>query len=516
MLPLVDIFPPLMRISFVVLLLLLLFCAKEFASVLAGVRKREWGVLGLIFLLGVVIRAFIIPHSHTVYYDEYEHVNIAQNIAHADKFFECMAGTRESCQAGQLQPWPPAYHTLLGLVFQVFGDSEEVAYNVNAIIGGLTLPAIFILFFLRSGHAPHALIGTFLFSLIPVHLKFSGSTAPCIISIFLIVLCLVSLELFLRRKTFSLFLLFLAALFCALHARPENFLMIPVCFFYVLALAERPGIFFGRPRVLVLLLVFLVLLVPLAELIYYGSHLFKASGWSDPLLARLWRLPGHALANLFYFFSFSFVSPFYIVLAALGGRRLMGEKPRLFFLYLFFFAVFFFFYSSYHVGGMTSWGASRYSLVLFIPLLFMGMEGWDSFWRWLMARRHKGIIGAMIAGSLLFPAVLSFRFSGEQDDQYRFILSMKERLSDNADIIATCPSTLIATIHKRSISHQVFLSGYSEAARGERRFILFKDLMWRKRNQESGPLMGRIEKYYAVVPLEEREKFGFYDLVPNQ
>lgn len=485
---------------------------RTLASLFSCLSRRGALALVLIFLSGLALRVWGMPHAHSVFYDEFEHINIAQNIDHAGWFSVCQEGGSVSCARYQLLPWPSGYHTLLSLFFGIFGDTESVAYHLNAVIGALTIPLVFLLFALRTGSPRLSLVGALLFSLIPTHLRFSGSSAPCILSIFSIAGCFIYLELFLKKKTFLLFVSFLVSLLFALYVRPENFLMVFVSGAVLGIFLERPGaILLRRPYVLAIA-VFFLLTVPLAQLIYYGAHIFRAPGWSDPLWTRGFYLLRNSSLNVLYFFSFYFISPFYIILALVGARRLFSADRKSFWVNILFFAVFFVFYSSYHIGAMMSWDSSRYGLVLFIPLLLFAVEGFESVQRWVGARKFRLLIRIFVLITLLGPIFLARKHEDALDREYRFILSMKDQLPDEAYVISFCPAAIITPIHKKAINPGIFRDRFYDMARPGRTFILFKGDTWGQDAAFCASLMALIDSRYNLETIAEEGGLGFYRL----
>ena len=134
MLPLIQIYPILMKSLLFFIIILLIYNSKYFLRLFKSIKSRTWILLILIFICGLIIRMEFIPHTHHVYDDEYEHINIAQNILYSNEFCACYSGTNDNCDDCYLVPWPPGYHTFLSLSFNMFGDSDQVAFKTNAII----------------------------------------------------------------------------------------------------------------------------------------------------------------------------------------------------------------------------------------------------------------------------------------------------------------------------------------------------------------------------------------------
>ena len=97
--------------------------------------------------MALIIRIFLIPHTHIVYFDEFDHINVAQNIRYSNRFCECSIGNNTNCVSCYLYPFPPGYHYIQGTIFRIFGDTETVAFNTNAIVGGLSIIIIFLIIY---------------------------------------------------------------------------------------------------------------------------------------------------------------------------------------------------------------------------------------------------------------------------------------------------------------------------------------------------------------------------------
>jgi hypothetical protein len=85
-----------------------------------------------------------------------------------------------------LPPWAPGYHCVLTLVFSVFGDSENVAYNLSAVSGVVSILIVFLISFLIFKSPGPELWTAFLFGFIPIHLKYSGASDMSVVSVFFV------------------------------------------------------------------------------------------------------------------------------------------------------------------------------------------------------------------------------------------------------------------------------------------------------------------------------------------
>jgi len=113
----------------------LFFNYKSVAILFQKIDRGKWLTLFLIILFSFILRMWVVPHIHHVYFDEFKQSNIAQNMIYNGIFCNTLKGSNKVCEIGELEFWPPGYSAILAIVFSVFGDSEFVAYNFSALIG---------------------------------------------------------------------------------------------------------------------------------------------------------------------------------------------------------------------------------------------------------------------------------------------------------------------------------------------------------------------------------------------
>ena len=513
MLPLIQIYPPLLKSVLLFIFILFIFNFRFFSSILKPVNRKDWAIFSVIFLSALILRLFVIPHTHQIDFDEVEHINIAENILYANQFCECYAGSNQKCEVCRLMPWPPGYHTFLSLMFSLFGDSEQTAFNSNAVIGSITVLLIFLLVFLETKNSSLALIASFLFNLIPVHLKFSGTATMDNFSVFFVILSLISLNLYRNTRRYAVFLLFLSVLLYAVHARPENFLLIPVVFFYLGVTLEEPVKSLFQAKYLISILVFFALLTPLVQLFHYGSLAFPSWAWNVSLPIKFNHFGKHLLPNLGFFVDPHFNSFLFPIFCILGCHQLYLRDRKLLACYGFLFFAFFFVYSSYFTGRFSMGDTARYSLILYIPLTIISSGGvWLIFKKFCFEKKALMFLLILLFLTSLWP-VKSFVFSkSKHDNEYQFVLSMKNKLPSDVYVISYNAPMIISTIHKKSMTPSEFLGNYVETLKLEDKVVLFKDFWWQERVKESGEIERVLKKYYTFQLLEENSGYGFYSL----
>ncbi|MCG2718328.1 MAG: glycosyltransferase family 39 protein [Nanoarchaeota archaeon] len=462
-------------------------------------------------------RLFIIPHTHQVYFDEFEHINIAQNIFYSNKFCACAAGSAEVCNSCELVQWPPGYHTFLSLMFSLFNDSEQVAFNTNAIIGSISIIFIFLLIFLIFKNSSFALIGAFIFSFIPVHLKYSGSSSLEIFSLFFMILCIISLEIYVKTKKYASFLLFLIILLYTVQIRPENFLLIFIFSFYLMIKLSNQIRKLFNTKYLITILIFFIMLIPLIQLINYTSlNSYQTyltnhfMGWDGSLLTKISYIKHGFVSNFVLFLNYKFNPLILSFLFILGSIEAYLKNKKLFYYYISFFLLFFLVYT-YHMGNLYPGDTVRYSIILYLPFIIISINSINFILRHIAINRKVLIFLIALIFLMSLVPTKNFIFSKHRlNNEYEFVLSMDDKLPSDVYIISYNTPIITATIHKKSISPYKFES--FGLIGSEKNAILFKDFWWYDRLQQSNKFEDKLKDYYFFELIEKDFSYGFYNL----
>ena len=511
MIELVTLYPSIMKVLIGVIIGLFILNISHFKKAFGKIKMWAWLVLLAIFLIGLGARLFLVPHTHYMYYDEYEHVNMAQNILYSGRFCECYDGIAEQCNRCDMLGWPPGYAVLQSLVFAGFGDSEVAAFNTSAVIGALSIILMFLLTYMMLKSANAALIASLILSLSPVHLRFSGSTSPEIVSVFFVLASMICLELYLLTKEDGPFLLFLATLSYAVSTRPEYFILIITSLAYI-AIRLKGEIFklLNWKRLMAVILFFLML-IPFAIVIANGLVSFPED-WNPSLSTRWGWLGTNLPYNLASFFNFNVVPIAMILLAFIGCAQLWLKDKKALAYVLFFFSSFFGVYSLSRYGIFIQDSSNmRYFIIFNIPLGILAAAGAN-----LIAERLKMkkavilLVLSLILAASIIPCV---PFIGSRlllQDEYDTIISMRDRLPSEVYIVAGSPASIISTIHKKSISPY----GIENRIANNTNIILFKDWIWYNHMSEKDRtrIEGLLSSRYDFSTIAEFRYGVFYNL----
>ncbi|MFC1752951.1 ArnT family glycosyltransferase [Thermoproteota archaeon] len=495
-----------MKIVISLFLVAIIFDFDRIISLFKGIDNKAWTALLLIILSGFALRMWFVPHTHHVYFDEFEHVNIAQNFMSNGKFAVTDKGSAGSFEEYNFHKRPPAYYAFLALAFSVFGDTEQVAFNFSAVIGSLSILIVFLIGYLMFDNKGIALFSAFLFNLIPVHLRFSGSTQSEITSLFLILLTLLAMFTYLRlQKKMSLFLL-ISTSALAIYARPENgilLLLIPLSI-----LLYKENLSKSKVETVQQITIFLgataFLLIPYIIHLYLVVFAYPAADYHDTLFTRLSYLKSHLPGNILFWFSNA--HPILFTIFAIFGSMRMPKKHKrnALFLLLWFF-LFLILYSQYGYGDMLdSYNDDRYSLNLYISIVLLAAFGIREFIYLFKAKKIiTMLVIAFISAGIYSPYSLKLNKSLTKDTQkeYQFILESKEILPDDQYILSCNSSAIISSIRKKAMSPYIFV----EMKEKPDNAILFIDYWWYKNSPPGLNLVRKkLEEEYTFETIKEK------------
>jgi len=498
---------PFIKLLLTIIVVLLVFCIPLIIKQFSGINKKTWLVLFLIFIFSLSIRLFIVPHANYVYHDEFSHVNIAANISVENGFCECRYGSIAECKNCDLMPWPPAYHSFLSLVFNVFSPSNNSAFLVNIILGSLTAVLFFFIAYLIFKDKPLSLAAAIIFSLIPVNLKFSGTAAYDIFSIFWVLLAYLVFLIYKRTTSIKLLWLTIFSLIFTAYIRPEYFMY----FSFILIF-----IYFGKPKINTInkiLLPFTAILsmVPLGMQIYYGINIMQSPGYKDSLGLKLFYLAQYLPSNLYFFFRPSYNSILFSVFALIGILVLFKKNKTKLLFYSCFFLLFILIYSSFHTGLFHHLDSSRYSLILYLPLSILLLYGVE----FILAKfkGHKNeylIIIILIIFISTLPTYSYINSSSIFKPGYDLLLEQSQQLPKDSYIISYNTSIIMSLYKSKSISPYDFF--YSKIDFSGDEVYLYKDIWWEQNYSYSTQFEKKLVKIYNFETISNTKGAQFIKL----
>lgn len=293
---------------------------------------RVWIILAAIAAFGGWMRFSQAPQRFKVFYDEYENYNSSRMILRDRDFSFCEFGTVARCEKRSVPIHPVGFPFLGAAAMGITGQTTpETLFGLNALLGTLCIPAIFLMGLAAGAGAATALFMALLAAMLPLHVIVSTSAGPETASFLMLCMFLFFLIVYLRKGAVVAIPGLIFSMAAAILARPENVLVLGVA--AVAATARRPF----KPKELGLMglaiLAAAALLAPLHSVygnIFAMNRQYIAS--SQP--------PGAfgALSENLSFFFHSPVLPWFFAALALGGivvqlkERVCGIWPAAFFI----------------------------------------------------------------------------------------------------------------------------------------------------------------------------------------
>lgn len=470
---------------------------KILRTLFSKIKLTTWIMLLVIISISIYVRLEVVPQEHIVYYDEFHHISLANRIATNNEYCECLKGDFNEC-SGQciLVAWPPGHHVLLSNIFRIFGASSKIAFSTNAIIGSLTGLIIFLTIYLKTKKEYLAILASIFMLGIPAHIKFSGTSILGISSLFFAILSFLALEIYLRDKTFSSWILFLATSLYMTYIRPENFIFIPIIGAYVLTkfVAKNQHYIkqFRINKYVLSVILTLILLTPL--LLHYNWN--DDPGWNDNIDKKIENIKANAPVNFRYIISQNYTPLILIVLSVLGiGNILVNKRFKETLCHITFFLMYFSIYTMYHIGQFVSTG-TRYTLILFVPIIFLAIDGISNIRN--LTKIRPTIISSIIIVIFIisiFPAKSFILEDGRHPERIKQYESINKLIQKNILIIAFNPVPFRVLLNHRTSTY----GEYKNSKDGlEYQIVYYKESHW-----------DGIKSLQAIEETELRQDYNF-------
>ncbi|MBF0180280.1 MAG: hypothetical protein HQM03_09675 [Magnetococcales bacterium] len=355
-----------------------------------GVRAMggplRWG-LALLAVGGMLHAGVVAPRTHRIFYDETIYLAIGQNLAHLGRAQSCHSGGVEHgmlrCDQWEYNKQPNGFPFLVGLVYRLFGDSEEAIFYLNNGLMGLAALVTALLTRLTGWGWLAGGCAGLVFVLIPQNAHWFNTTAAEPSAALFGALTVLAAFWYRQEGRVATLTLLTALAAWAISFRPESLLLLPLALLIVWGRLRR------TPRVLFLhFALFWLLTLP----VWLHLELFRHHPWGSegqPFALR------YFLANLadngWHYISNKEFPAAYALLAMVGllvpgaGRRERGVVGLWF---LLFWGVFLFFYAGgYHYGADM-----RYALLSHVPLAVLAGVGAA----WLAVRIGGGVVVTLL------------------------------------------------------------------------------------------------------------------------
>lgn len=350
-----DTIPFILSILFIVLCVLLFINRKYFRAYLKLIDKKTGIILILIFCFALLLRIFIPPLQHIMYTDEAWYMEAAKNIVESGTHGEYMKSLG----------WP----FFLSLCFRIFGINNYVALFASILLGALTIFPVFFISYILFRKKILGLVSSILFSLLPLHIRWSSTAETNVASLFFVSLTICLFLLYFKKKKNTLLWLSLVSFAFTAHFRPENYSLILLFFFGIFLFFKPIYRWFNLKRVLLIILLSLLILPNLVHVLDFqtstnwlekeSSGNIQGSNWSFQNFVYNSRNYGSQLFNGDYY---PLLISIFFILGLLFALK-ENNKDTLFLLFWFILLWSIYFSSWFQtLGGNTRFFLSFYPL----------------------------------------------------------------------------------------------------------------------------------------------------------
>lgn len=485
-----------------ILLIIAISCNfKRCLYLFSGINKRVRVALLILLTFSLFMRLYVIEHKHYVFYDEYDHMNIAKNMKEAKQFTYCDFYLDNKCLKAPLPHWPPGYHFLLASLFKFLGTSESVAYNFNAFLGTISVFILFLVTYLITSKNILSLISASLLSFTPLHLMYSGNSSVEMCSLVFILLSVFSLLVFIRLQTKAAILQMLTVVAYTIILRAENGIIIIL--FPLLIFLNKINLrkFVKESYLLILLLPYFFYLPHIRA--YAVSHWLKNQE-GVPVIGLL-------LRNLGFWLSNDLVPYTYSLLALLGVYFSIKMKRKFYLSLILYFVIFLSIFTFIHHARIDVGDNRRYNLLFYFPVVIFAAIGIYEGSR-LLSNHLK--IKFVVIGILFCALLLNFtntyrssqysRFNGNDrlfQKQYKQFLNGRE-IDPGCVFIAYNPSPVITIIGSSSVNIAHLFNGkFYDNLLKNRRLVLVDDF-WCQQDRDG--MCSALKNKYEVEKIESK------------
>ena len=506
--------------NFILLLIFIYLCRKPLGQFFKNISRNTWLWISLIFVFGLLVRLFISSHSFLTIFDEAEYMETATNLS-------------SNFQQGvYVYPRSIGWPFILAVVFKLFGPSYNAAFYTSSALGALTVFNIFLLALALSKKENVAIWSAFLFSVLPLHIKWSGSAETNVPSLFFITLGLFFCALYFRNPDPKqaqgwLSWLVLIGLSFASQFRPENYALFGVFLIGLLIFAPSPLRKFKLDLVWPLFLALIVTLPNLFVVLNFqisadwifrdSSGVLSGSNWS------LENLINNSLNYGKYFFT-TYHSFIFSILYFGGAVYLFLKKRKIFFFLMGWFLLFYFIYFS---SWLQTLGAKSRIFLTFYPILAISAAFFiDFISQWFKFKKLKIIwaINLIIIFLTITPYYIENLINKDREGlaimgkaELAILELAKNKVPSDCTVVANLPVIFVTTGLKAvDFKH---LEDYSYNSRC---LLFFDDFTCYQRQSgwpEHHENCEKIKKYYYITPFlthSERDFpyiLGFYRIL---
>jgi len=431
-----------LSVLFILMIAFLVASARVIFREAKKISVKSWFIMLLIFNLALIIRFFILSHHPQVFYDEVTFIETAENYYKSGLNVQNYMGPYRNqflvCSTG----WP----FLISMIFRITGVNIKAAYYLSAMLSVLTTVLVFWTGTLLFKNENAGIWSAFIFSVYPIFLRLSGSSAMGTSSIFFVFLTILAFILYFKTRSVPLLYFSFCSLAYTINIRQEAFVaLLPLLILFFLLFHPDLKSEFKKLHVYVCFLMVLIFAIPPAVASLYGVSTGFYYFYESPqeMQNHIWH---NIQYNLTYWIA-NRIQPISISLLALLGFFLFFKKDKR--LSLFFAGWFVFLYVFYTINPSCDFSAIitldswRNAFHLMVPVLLFSGVGIVivlNYFRENYPEMRLTVLILLVISILLIP-VSSWDFIEKKTVFARenvFIRHFSRRLPENSRIIVYC------------------------------------------------------------------------------
>ncbi len=446
------------------LFLILIFLFISFPAIsnkFKKIGKKYWLIILIVLLLGLMIRLFLAPHHHRFFIDEAFYMGAAKNL-----LFYLKSTISTGIYPKQIG-WP----LLLTIPFFMFGVNNYIAIYTSIFFGSISIILMYFLVYLLSKNKRLALISSFLLAILPLHVIYSGTAETIVVSVFFLLVTLISFIIMIKNQKKKLIFLALFLFLFTIQIRLENILILIPMLVYIFLNKIKLNLKNWIFPIIISSPLFISYLIQ----IYQLTNFYDGAYYQD-LIFFGFREILSKLTSIDLYFNFLFTLSFLFLI--IGFIGLHKSKILIFYIswFLAYFGhyLFYLFSDDFHVIP---------GLVALLPIMAYGIIHISTLSSKIFPKKKL-----LLDTTIMIVILLSFFASFDKDIVPEYLIEtktlekLKQDIPDDCVVVAEIPIIVTSVTELRAIDTIYFLDHTDEnlLAYKDTCLIYFEDIYCKK------------------------------------
>jgi len=214
-----------MTLIFLTFIILFIINFKTIKKSFSKIKKKTLLILFLIFILGFWLRNGEYRYGDGL--DSFFPIDIAKTLYKNNLFLKgCAIGNLDFCRLYHGHLFPPGYPYLITILFYIFGAHDILAMYISGLLSSLTIILIFCITYLLFSDERKGLYAALVFTLIPLDIFISSTSAVRPTSVFFISLSILFYLIALKKDNIKIWSLVTITFSYAIYINQENVILI--------------------------------------------------------------------------------------------------------------------------------------------------------------------------------------------------------------------------------------------------------------------------------------------------